>query len=183
MDISKPTNFGDDSSEICSPLSNPALPFKPQIVTGIYVQRQAAEQNFIFSADWEIDASFRGMHASTNQVSVNVDLMTHMIHSNSPPGTKLSMDGAYAMGSVFVKATVPGSVTMPPASTAAFIEYSAPSDTWELKIVRNPDPVATHIEAVAADEYYVVGLSLTSFLYVGKGGAASDPILWRSICI
>jgi len=175
-DISKPTNFGDDSSEICSPLSNPALPFKPQIVTGIYVQRQVAEQNFIFSADWEIDASFRGMHASTKQVSTVVEQMTHMIHSNEPLGTKLSMAGAYSMGSVFEKAAAPGAVNIGPLSTAAFIEYIPASDNWELKIVRNADTIATHAESVAANEYYVTDLSLASFLYIGKGGTASDPI-------
>lgn len=176
MDISKPTGDGSDSSEICSPLSNPALPFKPQIVTGIYVQRQVAEQNFIFSADWEIDASFRGMHASTKQVSTNVEQMTHMWHGSVPPETKLSMDGAYSMGSVFLKATAPGAVSVPPSSSAAFLEYVSASDNWELKIVRNADSVASHVESVAANEYYCVGLSLANFLYIGKGGTASDPI-------
>jgi len=179
MDVFTPDSDGADSSQICSPLSNPALPFKPQIVTGIYTTRLSAMQNFIMSVDWEIDATFRGMHASKGQVVPPpiVDRISHVIFSNQTPYAQQNMDDASPLSSILTKATSTGSVTMPSATGALCIEYQAPVDLWKVNFVRNTDSTV-HLLTVNKGGYFINNIDPAMRVHFGKGDTADDPILF-----
>lgn len=175
MDINASDDYGATSSEICSPLSNPALPFKPQVVTGIYVAKLNAPQTFIFSVDWEIDASFRGMHASKGQSSPRTDLMTHVLFNNQSPYNQKHMSGAIAMSSIFSIAAGPGPMPIPSNTSAIVLQYLDESDTWEVKFYRNPSGAPWSADLSKGD-YWVNDLTLSSFAHFGKGKSTSDKI-------
>lgn len=82
-DVLPNTDLGMHSEQITSPLSNPSVPFKPQIVTGIYCALNEADQSFIFSVDWEIDVTFRGMHASVTQDITNIPMDLTYVRAGS----------------------------------------------------------------------------------------------------
>ena len=178
-DITDPSGSGNDSSEICSPLSNPALPFKPQIVTGIYVAKAIADQAFIFSVDWEVDVSFRGMHASTGQATANVESITHFLPSGSPPHIKFDMVGAQKMSSMFSEATDPITLMVPVGGYGILIQYNSLSDVWHIVFIRNPSGSSDPITFTSSGPcYHVVATGATpSYVYFGKGSLSRDKII------
>lgn len=175
-DITTPSGDGSDSYEICSPMSNPALPFKPQIVTGIYAVAAAAEQSFVFSVDWEIDASFRGMHASVDQAMTTVELMSHWLPSNNDPSTQETMAGAQRISAGFTLMPVNTQIAVATGNTLFNIQYVATVNLWKLLILRN-DSGAPRNFTVPGGSYYMLANQLYSRFYIGKGGLDKHPIL------
>ena len=174
-DISTPSGDGSDSSEICSPISNPALPFKPQIVTGIYAVAAVAEQSFVFSVDWEIDASFRGMHASVDQDVTTVERLTHWLPTNESPATLDNMAGAQRMSVGFTRQPNPATAQVPTGNTMFIVDYIADKDLWKLSMLRNNSGVSKPA-TLNTGSYYMLANALYLRMYLGKGGLASHPV-------
>ena len=157
-------------------MSNPALPFKPQIVTGIYTAAAVADQNFIFSVDWEIDASFRGMHASTLQgAAESADIITHVVYNDKVPYVQQNMHSAVALKDILVRAPINQNITLPPSTSALCIQYQSAVDLWQIVGYRNYS-ASDQVVPITGGTYYVVDLLLCSRFHFGKGDTTSDPI-------
>lgn len=170
MDVFAPTADGANSSELCSPLCNPALPFKPMIVNGIFVARSIAQQSFVFSVDWEFDISFRGMHASSQQLSGYRELMRYF--KVEADETLASIMGGGVSLEEFAKQEDTGAKTIP--AGASLIVLNPTLGFWRITHLCNDTAVDANITVYAGSYYLVVG-GVAAWLSFGKDNDGATP--------